>query len=101
MNRKMIVSLCLIVNAAVALSLSRNHLQRPSVTSVVVDDGTQPPVPPKGPGMTALVADGTQPPVPPKGPGSEVASSISQQQTNGAKLAALAADGTQPPVPPK
>lgn len=86
MNRKMIVSLCLIVNATVALSLSQNYHQRPSLTSaVVIEDGTQPPVPPKGPGAATLLVDGTQPPVPPKGPGAAV----------------LIADGTQPPVPPK
>lgn len=121
MNRKMIVSLCLVVSATVALSLTPSHPQHLSCTSLIVDDGTQPPVPPKGPGAfsslndgtqppvppkgpgtAALIADGTQPPVPPKGPGTtRVALSVSQQDTNGARLVALAADGTQPPVPPK
>lgn len=50
-----------------------------------IPDGTQPPVPPKGPGVTAWMMDGTQPPVPPKGPGA----------------VEWMMDGTQPPVPPK
>ncbi|MFZ3329191.1 MAG: hypothetical protein WA197_01065 [Candidatus Acidiferrales bacterium] len=80
MNRKMIVSLFLVANAMVALSLAQNHSQQSRLTSITVDDGTQPPVPP--PGVAVLIADGTQPPVPPPG------------------VAVLIADGTQPPVPP-
>lgn len=120
MNRKMIVSLCVVVTATVALSLTPKHSQHRLSTSLIfadgtqppvppkgpgsfsLDDGTQPPVPPKGPGAVAFIADGTQPPVPPKGPGVTRAELLaSQQYTNGARLAALAADGTQPPVPPK
>jgi hypothetical protein len=105
MNRKMMVLLCLVVNAMVALTLSQNHLQVPSLTSAVID-GTQPPVPPPGKANSALLDDGTQPPVPPPGRRSTTLarndgrSSVSQQATNGARLAALVADGTQPPVPP-
>jgi hypothetical protein len=121
MNRKMMVSLCLVATATVALSLTQSHPQHPGWTTARVDDGTQPPVPPKGPGSfsslndgtqppvppkgpgaAALIADGTQPPVPPKGPGAtRMTLSLSQQHINGVRLAALAADGTQPPVPPK
>ena len=102
MNRKMMVSLCLVATATVALSLTQSHPQHPGWTTARVDDGTQPPVPPKGPGAAALIADGTQPPVPPKGPGAtRMTLSLSQQHINGVRLAALAADGTQPPVPPK
>jgi hypothetical protein len=82
MNRKLMVWLFLVVNAMVALSLSRNHAQNGRLTSVTVDDGTQPPVPPPGRTKVALLDDGTQPPVPPPG------------------VAVLIADGTQPPVPP-
>jgi hypothetical protein len=105
MNRKMIVSLCLVVNATVALSLSQSYHQRPSLTSaVVIDDGTQPPVPPKGPGAATLIVDGTQPPVPPKGPGAATLIVDGTQPPvppKGPGAATLIADGTQPPVPPK
>ncbi len=65
MNRKMIVSLFLVANAMVALSLAQNHSQQSRLTSITVDDGTQPPVPP--PGVAVLIADGTQSAVPPRG----------------------------------
>jgi hypothetical protein len=84
MKRKMMVSFFVVASVAVALSLTPIHIHVLPVTSILAHDGTQPPVPPKGPGVLQFVVDGTQPPVPPKGPGT-----------------ALLADGTQPPVPPK
>ena len=68
----------LAVSAAPANAMSQNMM-------TAIPDGTQPPVPPKGPGITARMLDGTQPPVPPKGPGAME----------------WMLDGTQPPVPPK
>ena len=99
MNRKMIVSLFLVVNAMVALSLAQNHSQQPRLTSIVVDDGTQPPVPP--PGVAVLVADGTQPAVPPPGRTNvTLLDDGTQPPVPSPGLAVLIADGTQPPVPP-
>ena len=69
MNRKILVSLCAVVTAAIALSLTPSQPQLPSRTSLIADDGTQPAVPPKGPGAFFSLSDGTQPAVPPKGPG--------------------------------
>lgn len=67
MNRKMIVSLLLTVNATVALNLAQNHFHCQSVPASMAEDGTQPPAPPPGGSATTLLADGTQPPAPPPG----------------------------------
>lgn len=63
MNRKLVVSLLLVANAAVVLNLAHHHLEYHSVAVAIADDGTQPPVPPKGPGTGLLIADGRQPAV--------------------------------------
>ena len=44
------MSLFLIVNVTVVLSLTQYHFHSQSTATAVVDDGTQPAVPPKGPG---------------------------------------------------
>ncbi|MGC1966357.1 MAG: hypothetical protein WA673_07850 [Candidatus Acidiferrales bacterium] len=99
MNRKIIVSLFLVANAMVALSLAQNHSQQSRLTSITVDDGTQPPVPP--PGVAVLIADGTQSAVPPRGRTNvTLLDDGTQPPVPPPGVAVLIADGTQPPVPP-
>jgi hypothetical protein len=99
MNRKMIVSLILVVNAMFALSLWQSQAQDACLTSVTVDDGTQPPVPPPGRTIGTLLADGTQPAVPPPGAAVLIADGT-QPAVPPPGVAVLIADGTQPAVPP-
>ena len=68
MSRTTTGLVCLFLVFGLAVSAAAGN--RPSQKFVAaVPDGTQPPVPPKGPGLAAWMLDGTQPPVPPKGPG--------------------------------
>jgi hypothetical protein len=84
MNRKLTVSLFLVVNATIALNLLQNHLHRQPAAISIADDRAQPPAPPPGRKAASLPADGTQPPAPPPGRSATI----------------LMADGTQPPAPP-
>jgi hypothetical protein len=60
MNRQLVVSLFLVANAMVVSALAPHHLNRHSLTTVITDDGTQPPAPPPGHRTVTLLADGTQ-----------------------------------------
>ncbi|MFZ0235050.1 MAG: hypothetical protein WAL74_18145, partial [Candidatus Acidiferrales bacterium] len=67
MNRKVVVSLLVVVNGAVALSLMQSQPRlraaqpgHVGATTLLVD-GTQPPAPPPGRSAATLLADGTQP----------------------------------------
>jgi hypothetical protein len=68
MNRTAGAVVFLFVILGMAASVASGNLSSHDTLAAMLD-GSQPPVPPKGPGAVAWMLDGSQPPVPPKGPG--------------------------------